>query len=70
MKLHLAENVEETLMSPPRIQEMKTIQEENTKDVESASSSSSYSSSTRQESEDSKNTELQVVESWVFHIEK
>ncbi|CAI9277899.1 unnamed protein product [Lactuca saligna] len=63
MKLHLAENVEETLMSPPRIQEMKTIQEENTKDVESASSSSSYSSSTRQESEDSKNMELQVVES-------
>lgn len=57
MKLHLAESVEDTMTSPPRVQEMNTIEKD-----ESISSSSSYSSSTRQDSEDSKNMELQVVE--------
>lgn len=62
MKLHLAEGVEENRMSPPRVQEMKAMGERSDKEVESSSSSSSYSSSTRQDSEDGRNMELQVVE--------
>lgn len=62
MKLHLAESVEESLMSPPRVQEMKTLGERNQQDVDSSFSSSTFSSSTRQDSEDGKNMELQIVE--------
>ncbi|KVH91223.1 cell number regulator 6-like [Cynara cardunculus var. scolymus] len=61
MKMHLAANVEDTLVSPPRIQEMKAI-EQNKTNAESTSSSSSYSSSPQRNSEDDTSMELQVIE--------
>ncbi|XP_076902903.1 cell number regulator 6-like [Bidens hawaiensis] len=59
MKVHLADSVEETLISPPSIQEMKPIVERNEKD--GVPTSSSHASSSQQDGENAKNTELQVV---------
>ncbi|XP_076899979.1 cell number regulator 6-like [Bidens hawaiensis] len=59
MKLHLADNIEETPLSPPHVQEMKTIVERTEKD--DVSTSSSHASSSQQEGENAKNTELQMV---------
>ncbi|KAD6453118.1 hypothetical protein E3N88_07823 [Mikania micrantha] len=62
MKLHLAEDMGDNIMSPPRVQEMNAIVERRDKEVDSTSLSSSCSSSSREDSEDTKNMELQVIE--------